>query len=226
MTQGIRYRRAAFIAYEPGGYPDKKRVIPFRFNPETLSRQLTIEQGESGQGTEGAEPSGGGAATEQNANASSGPLKQSFNVLARFDFADRYEASKEPAEEHGVAPEIAALEDLMYGYQSESSHKDDGSEPVKQSPQRPTVLFVWGPKRVWPVRITAMTINETVFNTELNPVRAEIEVSLEVLGEADAKDNRAVSTALEFMEAHRKKMADLFKNTTASQTSDLPDKFK
>ena len=44
----INYLRGAFIAYEPGGYPDRKRVIPFRFNPESLSRQLSIEQGAGG----------------------------------------------------------------------------------------------------------------------------------------------------------------------------------
>ena len=49
---------AAFIAYEPGGYPDKKRVIPFRFNPESLSRSVAVEAGQSGGGVEGAAPGG------------------------------------------------------------------------------------------------------------------------------------------------------------------------
>ena len=47
MIESTSYLRGAFIAYESGGYPDKKRVIPFRFNPESLSRSLSVEQGQS-----------------------------------------------------------------------------------------------------------------------------------------------------------------------------------
>ncbi len=50
MDFEINYLRGAFIAYEPDGYPDCKRVIPFRFNPEALARQLSVEQGEPAQG--------------------------------------------------------------------------------------------------------------------------------------------------------------------------------
>ena len=74
-------------------------------------------------------------------------------------------------------------------------HQQTGTEPTRARPQRWTVLFVWGRKRVYPIRITGMTINETSHNTELNPVRAEIEVAAEVLSEADARDNVAVSSA-------------------------------
>jgi hypothetical protein len=85
------------------------------------------------------------------------------------------------------------------------------------------VLFVWGRKRVYPVRITGMTITESVFNAELNPVRAEIDVSMEVLGAEDAANNTAVSTALSFTESKRKELADLFLSNTAEQsTSILP----
>jgi len=147
-------------------------------------------------------------------------------VLVRFDYTDRLESSGELSEELGVGPEIAALEDLMYPAEADSAHKDDGSEPVKSRAPRPTVLFVWGRKRVWPVRITGMTINETVFNTELHPVRAEVDVALEVLSDADAKDNKAVQTALSFTDKNRRDWAKLFLDRTATQTTDHPDFLK
>ncbi len=221
-----RYLRGAFIAYEPDGYPDRKRTIPFRFNPESLSRQLSTAQGKGGAGVAvGSGTSGTDAADEQSADAASGPLKESFNVLVRFDGVDRHgtghPASKGLPPELGVAPEIAALEDLLHPAEAESSHSSDGSEPVAARARRPTVLFVWGKKRVYPVRITGMAVEETLYNRELYPLRAEVDVSLEVLGEADARGNLAVQNALEFTHGNRRQLAQMFFDNTAEQSSQI-----
>jgi hypothetical protein len=45
----------------------------------------------------------------------------------------------------------------------------------------PLTLFVWGKKRVVPVRVGAMTITEESFDPELNPIRAKVGLQLEVL---------------------------------------------
>lgn len=223
MIQGLSYLRGAFIAYEPDGYPDRKRVIPFRFNPEGLTRQVNIEQAQAGQGVgTGAETGGGGeAAAEQSADAASGTLKASMTVQIRLDLADRHEASKSLDPKLGIAPEVAAIEDLMYAAEGQAQASSDGTEAVEARARRPTVLFVWGRKRVFPVRITAMTINESEFNRDLNPVRAEVEVSLEVLGESDARDNRAVSSALEFTADKRRELARMFLDNTVDQGSNI-----
>lgn len=220
----VSYLRGAFIAYDPGGYRDgPKRVIPFRFNPETLSRSLQVEQGKSGSGTEGAAKAGKSGKGEQAADAASGALKQGFTVQVRFDFDDRHEVARDLPPELGIAPEIAALESLLYPAESPTEHTGDGSEPVRPRSQRPTVLFVWGRRRVLPVRITGMTVNETRFNAELNPLRAEIDVALEVLGDVDARSDKAVGDALAFTNAKRRELAKQFYETTASQgTSILP----
>lgn len=224
MSDPVNYLRGAFIAYEPGGYPNgDKRVIPFRFNPETLSRSFQVEQGKSGSGTEGASRSGGGGRGAQSADASSGTVKQTFTVQVRFDFDDRGDAASNLPPELGIYPELSALEGLLYPAASPSDASSDGREPVKPRQQRPTVLFVWGKKRVLPVRITGMTINETRFNTELAPLRAEVDVQLEVVSDADAKDNKAVADALAFTASKREEMAKKFLDTTASQgTTILP----
>ena len=70
-----------------------------------------------------------------------------------------------------------------------------GPSPSAPARPRPTVLFVWGRKRVLPVRIASLKIDESVYNNQLNPVRAEIEASLEVLGEAEARSDAAASSA-------------------------------
>ncbi len=220
----VNHLRGAFIAYEPDGYPEKKRVLPFRFNPEGLDRDLALEQGDNSQGSGGgggASGSSSGGDAQQGADASSGTLKESFTVLVRFDAYDRHEALGNLPPELGVAPEVAALEDLMYPAASETEDNADGSQPVAARAKRPTVLFIWGKKRVYPVRITGMSIQEIVHNAELNPVRAEIEVSMEVVGSGEVKDNPAVESALAFTHGHRRKLARLFLDNTADQGSNI-----
>jgi hypothetical protein len=45
----------------------------------------------------------------------------------------------------------------------------------------PTVLFFWGPLRIWPVTINSLSVSETAYDELLNPIRAEVTVGLQVL---------------------------------------------
>ena len=64
-----------------------------------------------------------------------------------------------------VASVLAALEVLMYPESSTA-----GS----------LTLFVWGPNRILPVRVTALNINEDLFSSELAPIQATVDVTLAV----------------------------------------------
>jgi hypothetical protein len=219
----VAYLRGVFIAYEPGGYPDKKRVIPFRFNPESLSRTVAVEAGQSGGGVEGAAPGAAAAPpAEASASASSGTMKESFSVQVRLDFADREESLTGLDPKLGIAPEIAAIEQLLHPAETDSEATSDGTQPVRPVRERPTVLFVWGHKRVLPVRIASLKIDESLYNSELNPVRAEIEASLEVLGEAEARGDAAVRPALDHTNAARRQLADMYYANAASQNTNIP----
>jgi hypothetical protein len=46
-------------------------------------------------------------------------------------------------------------------------------------------LFVWGIKRVLPVRISSMTITEDFFDGKLNPLRAKVRLEMRVLNYYD-----------------------------------------
>ncbi|MFG6080214.1 hypothetical protein ACEUZ9_000665 [Paracoccus litorisediminis] len=222
MTDAINFTRGAFAVYNPDDSAVMSGFIPFRFNPESLTRQLQLEQAKSETG--GAAASGGAAQSgsgEQGADASSGTLKESFSVLLRFDLAEREEAKSSLPVEFGVLPEISALEELLYPIESESEAPSDGSEPVRARGRRPIVLFIWGERRVVPVKITGMSIAETFFNGMLYPVRAEVEVGLEVLGDAEARDNARVKSSLGFTGANRRKMARLYLDTTADQGTSI-----
>ena len=49
----------------------------------------------------------------------------------------------------------------------------------------PVTLFVWGPGRIVPVRVTDLTITEQLYNPSLNPIHAEAQLSLRVLTPAE-----------------------------------------
>ena len=58
------------------------------------------------------------------------------------------------------------------------------TDPTRQVPsaQLPTVLFIWGPGRIVPVRVTALSITEKLYDSVLlNPTHAEAQITLRVL---------------------------------------------
>ncbi|MGH2942826.1 MAG: hypothetical protein ACRDLN_08660 [Solirubrobacteraceae bacterium] len=223
MSTELSYLRGAFIANAPRDDSLSSRVIPFRFNPESLQRQVTVEAGQTPSGTEGAAARTSADPTAAtSADAAMGALKESFSVQIRLDFADRDESVSNLDEEYGIAPEIAAIEDLLYPVETDADASSDGKDGVRAKRARPSVLFVWGKKRVLPVRIASLAINESVYNNHLNPVRAEIDVSLEVLSEADVLDTPGARSALEHTNSSRQELARMYYENTASQSTNYP----
>jgi hypothetical protein len=224
MTE-IGYTRAKFIAYEPQGYsanPPRSREIPFRVNPESLSRSLTVEAAATGGGVEGAAqkaPAGGGGDTK--ADPASGTVKETFSIRIRLDFAeDRGDAPPGPEDVLGIAPHIAAIEDLVHPVQTDQDKvKKKGSQ--RAAAPRPTVLLSWGAHNVIPVRIASLKIDESVYNHELYPVRAEIEAALEVLGAAEALNHTGVAERIKHRHVARKQLAQKFyaRTGTAGRTA-------
>jgi hypothetical protein len=208
VTGAPQFWKGAFIAYEQRGFPNVSREIRFYFNPESLTRNIAVQAAQSAEGTEGAAPAR--PANDTTAADTGGTLKESFSITIRVDAEDRNPPPDRDLEQYGVAPQIAAIEDLLYPAQTDSESTSTGQQGVKKARPRPTVLFVWGPKRILPVRIASLKIDESVYNTLLHPVRAEIEVSLEVLGEAEARHDKAVRAALKFTDRARRELAGKF----------------
>ncbi len=52
-------------------------------------------------------------------------------------------------------------------------------------PDAPLTLFIWGAKRILPVRITEFSITEEAHDQALNPIRAKVGLGLRVLGTND-----------------------------------------
>jgi hypothetical protein len=152
-------------------------VILFQYNPDKLTRSVGTQQGAQPQ-TAGATP----GRTE--ALRLKGPPKESISLEIEIDATDQLENAEPIATTLGVHPTLASLEMLLYPKAALMIANEILAEfGVIEiiAPEAPLTLFVWGIKRVLPVRITGFTINELFFDTDLNPIRATVGLNMQVL---------------------------------------------
>lgn len=217
MSESTQYLRAGFVVFDARGQT-QIREIPFRFNPENLARQLSVQQAGGGSGTDAGAADGG---RNQNSDGKQGVVKESFKVTVRLDLDDLGVAMGDRSVSLGIAPEIAALEALVLPG-SQRRANANATEPVTQRPGKaPTVLFVWGRRRVFPVRITGLNIQEQIFNKDLYPTRAEVEINLDVLQAEDAPGNSTVRTWAQQGLEDRADLAQTFDRSMAGHGSGL-----
>jgi hypothetical protein len=189
--------KGALIQYLPSGaigVPAQPNVIPFQINPETITHSWT----------EATAPPSAGAAGQTKADplAAAGVPGESFAFTLYLDAneeianADRNPVAAALAGDSGVYPRLAALEMLQYPMGSAAAGLlgqvtasisagalgigAAGSTNVQPS-QVPVVLFVWGSQRIVPVRVTALTITERLYDAALNPIHVEAQITLRVL---------------------------------------------
>jgi hypothetical protein len=170
-------------------------VILFQYNPETMTHAWTP-----------AAASPGTPGQASNPLAISGQPQESFSFTLAMDsndtIADGNAVVAGIAELSGVYSRLAALEMLLFptappgggliGSVTAALGIGGGSSsnPTQQVPaaQVPTVLFVWGPGRIVPVRVTALSITEKLYDsTLLNPTHVEAQITLRVLTQDELK---------------------------------------
>lgn len=153
-------------------------VIVFQYNPDKLSRTLTpwspfeAEAGGRGAIAPGTQPF---------------DPRETLSIEVELDAADQLEQGDDLAASSGVAARIAALENLLLpstglvGDLANAAADLLGAGLPVQRQTVPLVLFVWGPGRILPVRVTEYGIEEQVFSPLLFPIQAKVTLSLEVL---------------------------------------------
>ncbi|MEE4279087.1 MAG: hypothetical protein V2I82_11525 [Halieaceae bacterium] len=148
-----------------------ERSIVLQYNPDSLSRSLSAR----GAGDDG---------DPLEANRLSGPPVETISLEAVFDATDGLAEGDDSAAEFGIGADLAALESVLYPSSQQLRDQDAlasrGSIEILPA-TTPLVLFVWGRRRILPVRITDLSITEEAFDTQLNPIRARISLSLRVL---------------------------------------------
>ena len=154
-------------------------IIVFQYNPDTMTRRLE------------ARASGGNDNSDRSeALRLTGPPKESITISVEVDATDQLERVNPITVASGVGPPLAALEMLLYPKSSvvvaNLAAAQAGIIEIIP-PEAPVTLFVWGAARVLPVRITSFSITEEAFDTLLNPTRAKVDLTLQVLSYYDLK---------------------------------------
>ncbi|HUW68088.1 MAG TPA: hypothetical protein VMW20_08570 [Candidatus Nanoarchaeia archaeon] len=150
-------------------------VIQFQYNPETLTRTLQAQtSGEGGNSSE--------------ALRLKGAPQESITLEIEIDATDKLEKGDNNATSMGIYPQLSALEMLIYPKSSlviaNTVLLAAGTIEIIP-PMAPLTLFIWGPKRVLPVRLTSFSITEDAYDTNLNPIRAKVSLGLSVLNYND-----------------------------------------
>jgi hypothetical protein len=58
-----------------------------------------------------------------------------------------------------------------------------------------TELFVWGPGRIVPVRITGLTVTERLYDAALNPTLAEVQITMRVPTDEELRHHEGATLA-------------------------------
>lgn len=173
LSRSPRVHKGAIIGLDK--FNPLASVIVFQYNPETLTRSLTAQT---------SSPDG----DRDEALRIKAPPKEEISVKIELDAADQLERSDALAGELGLHPTLASLEMLLYP----KSVAVIANEVLKAAgvvevipPEAPLTLFYWGLKRVLPVRITSLNVTEQHFDPDLNPIVAEVSLSMDVLSYHD-----------------------------------------
>lgn len=152
------------------------QILALQYNPDTLTRSLQIKgvTGESGDHIE--------------ALRLKGPPVETIKVEIEIDATDPLEANDSQATQAGLHPQLAALETMVYptsGHLSANNVEASMGSLEIAAQTAPLPLFVFGAKRIVPVRITELSITEEAFDANLNPIRAKVSLGLRVLSVDD-----------------------------------------
>ncbi len=170
-----RVTKGAIVGIDP--LSPIANVIVFQYNPESLTRSLET----TGTG-------GSGSASKAEQYRISGAPKETIKVNVEIDATDQLEEADSTATRLGVHPQLAALEMFMYprAISVISNAALAALGTIEVVPPEPIMtLFIWGDRRVLPVRISSFSVTEEQHDTHLNPIRAKVDLSMQVLSYND-----------------------------------------
>ncbi len=169
-----RLLRGAIVATDP--LNPVPAVIVFQYNPDTMTRTVTA-QTTGGEGEGRAEPL-----------RFKGAAQETLKLDLEIDATDQLERGDGTAARMGIHPQLAALEMLLYPRTAlvvaNTILLAAGTIEVIP-PMAPFTLFIWGPRRILPVRIGSVSITEEAYDPGLNPIRAKVSLEMRVLTYSD-----------------------------------------
>ena len=191
-----KFLRGAFVEMMPTFLVPIPNIIIFQYNPETITHTWTPAQK--------ATPAADAKEPKPNPLAVMGNPGESFSFTLAMDatdmLADGSPVAQGIASVSGIYTRIAALEMLLYptggggdllgsvsvsvgaGGASIGGSTSAGMKRDIPAAILPTVLFIWGPGRILPVKVKSLTITEKLYDEMLlNPTHAEAQIGLDVL---------------------------------------------
>lgn len=178
--------KGALVEFMPTFLPTPvPNVIVFQYNPETMTHTWTQPEPAVTAGTETSNPL-----------AVKGMPDEEFSFTIAMDARDQIADGSAPAaalaESSGIYSRLAALEMLLYPARTApkgltGTRSAPASSAVRTIPRSvlPVTLFVWGAGRIVPVRMTSLTVTEQLYDSKLNPIHAEAQLTLRVLTPAE-----------------------------------------
>jgi len=182
--------RGAVIEYASDFFGPLPNLVIFQFNPDTLSRNISIPERPTG------------ATSRETSQAGNIPVER-ITLTAHFSAADQLNTGNIIAQELGIDPQLAALEKMVYPSNligellGEALDKIgdalglEGDDDIPKQPipreKYPRILFIWGKTRVLPVLLESMSITEQQYDSSLNPIQAEVALGLAVASNPDDK---------------------------------------
>jgi hypothetical protein len=237
---GDGYSRAPFLLkgalLQFAGFPiiplPIPQVIIFQYNPESMSRSLnTFFKPDTAMETKL-------LSKDTKLDAGFDP-EETFNVTLFLDGTDHLETENPITLLTGVADRLSALELLLYP-EGDGLLKNLLSSAVsaiggsKVNPKNlispgkvPITLFIWGPGRIVPVRLTSFNVEETWWNSLLYPLRAKVTIGMKVIHAQEFDgDPRTVPAAIarvcyDFTRAQKEILAALNIANTVESVADI-----
>lgn len=109
-------------------------------------------------------------------------------MTVEVDATDQLEAGDPLAAVSGIAPQLSALEMLLYPSSSlviaNGALLAAGTIEILP-PEGPLTVLIWGPGRAVPIRVDSLEITEQAFAPSLVPIRASVALSVTVLSYDD-----------------------------------------
>jgi hypothetical protein len=175
LMSGPRTLRGAIVTLDATG--SLTSVVAFQYNPDTLTRSIR-QRGAAGESQVG----------PADAHRVWGAPVETISMKIEVDAADQLGNGDTVAGALGIGPQLAALEMLLYP-SSEQVLKDsslllEGTIEILP-PQGPLAILVWGASRVVPIRLETLAVTEEAFDPALNPIRASIDLAVQVLSYND-----------------------------------------
>ena len=199
-TRSPKIAKGALIEFSQRFIGPQPNVIIFQYNPDKMTRKLSIYS--TSDDSESSKTSKKPVKPQSAANAQPYDPTETFSLLLELDATDDLEVGDPVAVVTGVGDRLAALEMLLYPQENSmggmlgsvsDSLKGKGSVGGSEAKSRakrktvPIVLFVWGPGRIVPVRLTTLSVEEMAYSPLLYPIQAKVTVSLKVLSASELK---------------------------------------